>query len=161
MWPGLMMRIHALALAASLIIAAPAPAAAPAAATLPEWLAGNWMMADGAAWAEEIWTSARGGIMLGIARQGFGPDLESWETLRIVRRGGGLVLIVQQGGAGSAVEYPAVLASAESMEFANPSAKSPQRIRLWRSGQLLMSETSRIDGSEAVRMNFRPVALAD
>jgi len=118
-------------------------------------------MEDGAAWAEEVWTSARGGIMLGIVRQGFGPGLESWDMLRIAEKGGALVLSRQPSGGGAAVDYPMVLQSAESIEFANPSAPRPQRIRLWRAGQLLMSETSRIDGGEAVRMNFRPVATGE
>lgn len=146
-----------LALIAALFLAAGPVRAAP---VLPEWLAGNWQMQDGAAWADEMWTSAKGGIMLGIARRGFGPDIETWGMLRIARKAdGAVVLALQPRGAGAATEYPMVLASAETIEFANPSAPYPQRIRLWREGQLLMSETSRIDGSEAERMNFRPVAV--
>ncbi|MBC2664991.1 hypothetical protein H7F51_05645 [Novosphingobium flavum] len=164
------MRLPFLILTTALLCAVPAPLAAqsapkpPRPATgpaLPEWLAGNWSMEDGALWAEEIWTSARGGIMLGIARQGFGANLESWEMLRIAVKGGALVLTLQPSGGGTAIDYPAVLTSAESIEFANPSAREHQRIRLWRAGQLLMSETSRIDGSDPARLNFRPVATGE
>lgn len=144
------------------LIAAVSLSCGPANATtaLPEWLAGSWAMQDGAVWAEEVWTSARGGIMLGIARRGFGAALDGWNTLKIARKADGvLVLVLQPNGVGISIEYPLVLASGEAVEFANPSARHPQRIRLWREGQLLMSQTSRIDGSDAERMNFRPVAV--
>ena len=37
-----------------------------AARSLPEWMAGTWMTEDGASWSDEVWTDARGGLMLGI-----------------------------------------------------------------------------------------------
>lgn len=141
-------------LAALLICcAAPAGAAAPA---MPAWLAGTWAMERGADWADEMWMAPRGDIMLGLGRTGFGPDLQAWETVRILRRGDALVLVVQPKG-GAAVEYPQAFASAEAIEFANPANEFPQRIRYARAGQLLTIEQSRIDGSDAVRTNYRPV----
>ena len=133
-----------------------------AATALPGWLAGTWSREAGAAWADEIWTSARGGMMLGLGRTGFGPDVDGWETARIERKAGGeLALVVQRKGEAT-VELPMVVAGPDSIEFASPVAGSSggQRIRFWREGQLLMREVSRIDGSEAVRMNFRPVETA-
>ena len=47
----------------------------------------------------------------------------------------------------------------EAIEFANPANDYPQRIRYWRQGKLLMAEISQIDGSKAVRWNYRPVVL--
>lgn len=124
---------------------------------LPAWLAGTWAMEAGAVWADGVWTTARGGAMLGIGRTGFGPDLESWEMLRIERKGGGGLAYIVQSRGGAPVEFPLAVASANAMEFANPANSFPQRIRLWREGQLLMREVSRMDGSEAVRFNYRPV----
>ena len=48
-----------------------------------------------------------------------------------------------------ASEFPMVLRSEESVEFANANHDYPQRIRYWRQGQLLMAEISKIDGSDA------------
>ena len=90
---------------------------------------------------------------------GFGPDVETWETSRIVRRDDGTVSLVAQRKGGATLDYPLVVAGAESLEFAN-AAHEPQRIRFARQGQLLMIETSKIDGSEASRMNYRPVETA-
>jgi len=126
----------------------------------PAWLAGTWAMESGSAWADEVWTSPRGDLMLGLGKSGFGPKVEKWETVRIERRPGvGLVLVAQAKNA-AAIDFPLALASGEAIEFANPQNAFPQRIRWWREGQLLMSEQSKMDGSEAVRVNYRPVETA-
>lgn len=126
-----------------------------AAAPMPAWLSGTWAMESGAAWADEVWTSDRGGMMLGLERSGFGPEVESWHTARIERRPTGLVYVIQAKG-GEPVEYQLVLAGDGAVEFANQGTTWPQRIRWWREGQLLMREMSRIDGTQAERANFRP-----
>ena len=148
-----MHRLISTVLAAPLLFLTP-PLSAEVAAPLPAWLAGTWAM-----WADEVWMSPRGGMMLGLGRTGFGPDVETWETSRIVRRDDGTVSLVAQRKGGATLDYPLVVAGAESLEFAN-AAHEPQRIRFARQGQLLMIETSKIDGSEASRMNYRPVETA-
>ena len=47
------------------------------AGTLPGWMAGVWLaeLPDGS-WAEEWWTPARGGVMLGAGRSGKGEAVE-------------------------------------------------------------------------------------
>lgn len=135
----------------------------PARATpaLPEWLAGNWSMVDGAIWADEVWTGPKGATMLGIARRGFGPDLESWSMMRIVRKpDGAVVLTVQPSGGAATVDYAMTLATGEHVEFTSASGHKPQRIRFWREGQLLMSETSGIGGEDSERLNYRPIEFA-
>jgi hypothetical protein len=144
----------ALAFAAALI---GSPAVAGEAA-LPEWLHGTWAMEHGSSWAEEVWTAPRGGMMLGIGREGFGPDVNSWESVRIQRKPNGTLSYYAQLKGGAAVEFPMALSSDAAIEFANAAHDFPQRIRYWREGQLLMAEVSRMDGSDAVRSNYRPVA---
>jgi hypothetical protein len=138
---------------AGLALSAPSHAAA----EFPAWLAGTWAMEDGAAWGETVWTSPRGGMMLGLGRIGFGATTENWESLRIQRKPDGSLALVVQPKGGTVVEWPMVLASADAVEFASSTGASPQRIRYWREGQLLMVETSRLDGSEVTRLNYRPV----
>ena len=144
-------------IAAIILCAAPLGAQTLNAPVLPGWLAGTWAMEDGATWADELWTDPRGGVMLGVARSGFGPALQSWETAQIrLKKDGTMAYIVQQDGKAPVV-YPLVLISAEAIEFANPAHGFPQRIRYWRQGKLLMAEASRLDGSDKVRWNYRPV----
>lgn len=128
-----------------------------AARSLPEWLAGTWMTEDGASWADEVWTDARGGLMLGLARTGFGPRLDSWELAQIRQKPDGTIVFTAQPQGKPASEFPMVLVSEEAIEFANPAHDYPQRIRYWRQGKLLMAEISKIDGSQAMRWNYRPV----
>lgn len=123
---------------------------------LPGWLAGAWAMEDGAAWADEVWSAPRGGMMMGSARNGFGPDLSSWQTERIVRRRDGRVSLLVQPEGRAAIEFPMVLVSDNAIEFANPAHDYPQRIRYELVGQLLIAEISRIDGSDKVRWQYRP-----
>ncbi|MGH6786032.1 MAG: DUF6265 family protein [Novosphingobium sp.] len=124
---------------------------------LPAWMAGTWAMQDGAEWVDEIWTDPRGGMMIGVGRSGFGSELKSWEITRIVAdKEGNLRYIARPGGENETV-FPKVLESEEAIEFANPAHDYPQRIRYWRQGKLLMAEISKLDGSDAVRFNYRPV----
>lgn len=139
-----------------LLFAAPLGAQS-AARSLPEWMAGTWMTEDGASWSDEVWTDARGGMMLGIARTGFGPRLESWELTQMRQKPDGSISFVIQPPGRPATEFPMVLVSEEAIEFANPAHDYPQRIRYWRQGKLLMAEISKIDGSQVMRWNYRPV----
>lgn len=142
--------------AALLGLAAPLGAQT-AARKLPDWMAGTWMMENGANWSDEVWTDPRGGVMLGLARTGFGTQLETWSLGQIRQRPDGTISLVTQPQGQVAREYPMVLVSDEAIEFANPAQDYPQRIRYWRQGKLLMAEISKIDGSQVVRWNYRPV----
>lgn len=142
-----------------LLLAMPLAAQTLAKPALPGWMAGTWMMEDGASWSDEVWTDPRGGIMLGVSRSGFGPDLKLWEVSQIKVKADGTISFFAQPNGKAATEFPLVLISEESIEFANPAHDYPQRIRYWRQGKLLMAEISRMDGSDAVRWNYRPVVL--
>ncbi|MBS0480948.1 MAG: hypothetical protein JSR96_02140 [Proteobacteria bacterium] len=124
---------------------------------MPAFMAGTWMMEDGASWSDEMWTDAKGGVMLGTSRSGFGPQVRSWELARIERKADGSISYFAQPQGKPATEFRQALRSGESVEFTNPAADFPQRIHYWRQGKLLMAEISRLDGSDAVRWNYRPV----
>lgn len=144
-------------LAALALGAAPLAAADPRDSALPGWMAGTWMMEEGANWFDEVWMDPRGGIMLGMARAGFGPQLQFWETTQIRVKPDGSVSLFAQPSGKPPSEFPMVLRSEEAIEFANPAHDYPQRIRYWRQGKLLMAEISKLDGSQVVRWNYRPV----
>ena len=139
------------------LVAAPLVAEAPHHAALPSWMAGTWMMEDGANWTDELWTDSKGGVMLGISRTGFGAELQSWEMEQIKLNSDGTMVFIAQAQGKPPVEFPMVLISDEAIEFANPTHDYPQRIRYWRQGKLLMAEISRLDGSDGKRWNYRPV----
>lgn len=153
--------MKAKALIAAALLALPVPAMSSEAGLMPGWLTGQWQMEDGAAWAEQQWMAPRGQEMLGLGREGFGPTLEAWQSMRIaIRPDGKLTLFLQPKGA-PAIEFAMSAASDDAIEFTNPAHVFPQRIRYWRQGQLLMVEQSRMDGSGAVNWHYRPVAVQD
>lgn len=146
-----------LAAMATLVLGSPL-AAQSADDGLPDWMAGTWVMQDGAMWSDEVWMAPRGGVMIGMARTGFGTKLESWEVTRIQRREDGRIAYLAQPFGHAATEFPLAVKSEQAIEFANPLHDYPQRIRYWRQGQLLMAEISKMDGSKAMRFNYRPLA---
>ncbi len=127
--------------------------------SMPAWLAGQWQMEDGANWAEEQWMAPRGGAMLGMAREGFGPDVNGWETMRIATKPGGKLTLFAQPKGAPATEFAMVTASDDAIEFSNAANDYPQRIRYWRQGQWLLAEISKLDGSNAKQWRYRPVAM--
>lgn len=150
-------RMIAAALAALLAAAAPAGAEITPRGALPDWMEGTWLAVDGSDWSDQLWTDARGGMMLGFLRAGFGPDLQSWETAQIRRRPDGTIGLVLREEGRQPVEFALAVQSEQAVEFANPANPYPQRLRWSRQGKLLTLELSRIDGSDARSWNFRPV----
>ena len=142
---------------AALVLASPLAAQTVAQPKLPEWMAGTWMMQDGAEWFDEMWTDPRCGIMLGLGRNGFGSELNGWELMQIRQGSDGRIKLIARPDGKPPVEFPLVLISEEAIEFANPAHDYPQRIRYWRQGKLLMAEISLLDGSRSLRWNYRPV----
>ena len=89
------------------------------------WLAGCWHGEGG----EECWLAPRGGTMIAINR---GPDRAdrppSFELLRVVESGDGLVLLAQPGGRSPATPFRATEVGDARVVFENPEHDFPQRI---------------------------------
>ncbi len=151
-----MRRFILLASALPIFLASPALAAS----ALPGWLAGTWSMEQGAAWADEVWTTPRGDMMLGLARLGFGADVEVWQSTRIVRKPDGSLSYIAQTKGGAAVEYPAVVDSPYTIEFANSGHDFPQRIRFWREGRIFAHGWQRCGAAELPSGGDGPAKLS-
>lgn len=124
---------------------------------LPDWMAGAWIQSDGDAWAEEYWTPARGGLMIGAARTGKGKTLESWEASRIQTDDSGKISFVASPNGGAPIRFSLVSTDQTAIVFSNPAHDYPQRIRYWRVGKLLRAEISLADGSKPMGWEYRPM----
>ena len=145
--------------AAAALLAIPLPLAAQAdAQRFPTWLAGAWSHADGEGWTEAFWAHPRGGIRIGASRQGRGESLQSWESIRILRKPDGTLAYIPMPNGGAPVEFAWVGQDDRSIEFANPAHDFPQRIRYWREGNKLNAEIALIDGGRAIRWSYAPMA---
>ena len=123
---------------------------------MPSWMSGCWQSRDGERWAEECWTVARGGQMLGSGRTGDATGVRSFEFMRIEREGEGLAFRASPGGDGW-TSFAAAADPAGGVTFVNAENDYPKRVRYWREGGELRAEISQLDGSDAVQFAFRPM----
>jgi hypothetical protein len=136
--------------------AAPAPSPPARAAESPSalaplaWMSGSWESTQGETTVEEHWTSADGGLMLGMNRTRSRGRAVMFEFLRIVARGDSIFYIAMPRGRGETV-FPLVERSEARVVFENPGHDFPQRVIYWREkpGEL----HARVEG----RMNDKPV----
>jgi len=113
------------------------------------WMAGSWAATDGDARREEHWTSAAGGIMLGVHRD-VGPGGTAFEFLRIEETPRGVVYLASPQGR-PATAFALVESAGESAVFANPEHDFPQRILYWRDGDGLCAAVEGAMDGETVR----------
>jgi len=139
------------ALAAAILIGAPAPPAtaadAPAAAAgrlaSLAWLAGSWGHDSAGVRVEEHWMAPGGGLMLGMAREVAGGRVRSFEFLRIREWGDSLAYLASPGGR-PPTPFPVKELGDHRVVFENLAHDYPQRIsyRLGADGRL----TARTEG---------------
>jgi hypothetical protein len=95
------------------------------------WMVGSWAGTEGGVQMEEHWTSAKGGIMLGLHRDVFASGRAFFEYLRIESTPKGLVYWASPRG-----QAPTPFRLSESGEtrvvFENPDHDWPQRLIYWR-----------------------------
>ena len=116
--------VIATAIAWSTAGAAPAPLAALA------WMAGSWSSGDGRSSSEEHWTTAEGGLMVGMNRTLRDGRAVAFEFLRIVQRGDSLIYVAMPDGR-SETGFPLKELSDRRVVFENPDHDFPQRIIYW------------------------------
>jgi len=97
-----------------------------------QFMAGTWETDPGkaksAAVTEEVWTTPRGGTMLGVNRVTKDERTVSWEQLRVEEReGDGLYLVANPMGKGETA-FRLTKLGANYAEFSNPTHDFPQHI---------------------------------
>jgi hypothetical protein len=116
------------------------------------WLRGSWHGDDGE--AEEHWTAAAGGTMLGVGRTIVGDTTRSFEFMRIEARPAGLVFIAQPSG-GPAVEFTASTCAPDLLRFENPAHDFPKSIEYRRDGADAITATVDAPGGPTLQFVFR------
>ena len=132
------------------------PLPTPAQATIADmaWLAGAWTGTNGSSSTEERWSPPSGGAMLGVSRTVKDGRMRSFEYLRVVEKGGGLVYIAQPGG-NPATEFVLTDLAGPVAVFQNPRHDYPQQIvyELWDDGAL-SATIGFINGGRGTRYEF-------
>ena len=118
------------------------------------WLSNCWAAEGGEPGSGEQWSTPAGGQMLGMARTVEGGATASFEYMRIVERGRGLMFIAQPNGA-PPVEFGATDVGDAHVVFENPANDFPQRVtyRLTAPG-VLHARIEGAAGDPAAAMDF-------
>jgi hypothetical protein len=119
------------------------------------WMAGDWVREADGRWTEESWTRPRGGLMLGHSRSGRGETVREFEYLRVQAGADGTIAYVAQPGGRAPVAFALVRHDAASATFENAAHDYPQRIHYAREGDGLTATISRLDGTQAMRWDYR------
>ncbi len=119
------------------------------------WMTGHWCSDNGSEHIEEIWTSASGGMLLGMAKTTKGDRVVAFEFLRIVTVDSVPSYIAQPGGA-AATPFRWTAGGSDWARFENPEHDFPKRIEYRRTGDTLKADTAgpAENGSENV-ISFR------
>src|SRR5215212_7991284 len=103
----------------------------------PEWMTGSWSGEVRGVKMEEHWTTAAGGLMVGVHRDVQSDSARvSFEFLRIEKRAEGIAYVAMPNG-GPATVFPLKSSTAERIVFENLKHDFPQRITYWRDGDRL------------------------
>jgi len=121
----------------------------------PGWMAGCWSQDKAPKWTEECWMGPRGGVMLGAGRSGVGDKLSEWEAMQIIAAADGKLVYWASPDGGARVSFTEVSRGPTEIVFANAAHDYPQRIRYWREGEALNAEVSLLDGSRAMRWQYK------
>jgi len=113
------------------------------AAEMPSWMQGSWRAESHGTRMEEHWTSAGGGVMLGMHRDVDPKGKFAFEFLRIEQKDGSLVYLAMPSGR-PATPFPLKSNTADKVIFENLQHDFPQRIIYWRDGRKLCG---RVEGT--------------
>ena len=114
----------------------PAPSPGPSARQIADlaWMEGHWVGSDGPLQMEEIWTSAAGGVLVGlhkdVATRGGSAPKVWFEFQRIESGAEGIAYDAQPGGQ-PPTRFALIERAARRVVFANPAHDFPQRILYW------------------------------
>jgi Domain of unknown function (DUF6265) len=120
------------------------------------WMSGRWETeGTNGNLTQENWSEPRGGVMLGYSRSGTEERLREFEFLRIQAGEDGVPTYFAQPGGRPPIGFRLVAHDATSATFENPQHDFPQRIRYERRAGTMMATISRLDGSNAMRWQYR------
>ena len=145
-----------------MILIAAAALAAQASPGQPDldWLAGYWLSCDERMEVAELWTTRRGGVMLGMSVT-YGIQAFGWEQVRIETTldGATMQYVARPRGAETDTAFRLARARANEAVFENPAHDYPQRIVYRREGDRLTARTEGAGGADPQEFHYRAAPL--
>ena len=144
------------------ILAAAALAAQAASPGQPDldWMAGYWLQCTEGREVAEMWTTRRGGVLLGMSvttgRQAFGFEQVRIET---TYDGETMQYVAMPRGAQAETAFRLTRAGPQLAVFENPAHDYPKRISYRREGDLLISRIEGANGANGQEWRYRRAEL--
>ena len=139
-------------------IAAAAALAAQQAPGQPDldWMAGYWLACDARMEVAELWTTRRGGVMLGGSIT-YGIQAFGWEQVRIETSldGATMQYVARPRGATGDTAFRLARSGDQEAVFENPAHDYPQRIIYRRAGAVLIARTEDMAGGNGQDFRYR------
>jgi len=113
---------------------APTPGLSPRTIADLAWFEGHWVGSDGPLQMEEIWTSAAGGVLVGLHKDVTtrgGTAQKVWFEFQRIEGGADGIAYVAQPGGQPPTRFALIEQAARRVVFANPAHDFPQRILYW------------------------------
>jgi hypothetical protein len=144
-----------LAFAAALALQAPSPGQPDL-----DWMAGYWLQCGEGREVAELWTTRRGGVLLGLSvttgRQAFGFEQVRIET---TYDGATMQYVALPRGAQGETVFRMSRAGRQEAVFDNPAHDYPQRIHYRREGDVLIARTEGANGADGQEFRYRLAAF--
>jgi hypothetical protein len=125
-----------------------------------DWMAGYWLQCEEGREVAELWTTRRGGVLLGLSvttgRQAFGFEQVRIET---TYDGETMQYVALPRGAQGETVFRMSRAGPQEAVFDNPAHDYPQRIHYRREGDLLIARTEGANGADGQEFRYRLAEL--
>ncbi len=114
------------------------------------WMKGYWVQQGNGNSVEELWTSPKAGVMLGVNRGIYANGSSSFEFIRIVESEGKIVYLASPGGQ---APTPFTLTESDNKKavFENMENDFPQRVIYSRNGNTLTARIEDASGEKAMQ----------
>jgi len=125
-----------------------------------DWMAGYWLSCDSRMEVAELWTTRRGGVMLGGGIT-YGIQAFGWEQVRIETTldGATLQYVARPRGATADTAFRLARSGDREAVFENPAHDYPQRIVYRREGETLVARTEDMAGGNGQDFRYRSAPL--
>lgn len=125
-----------------------------------DWLAGYWLACDERMEVAELWTTRRGGVMLGGSIT-YGIQAFGWEQVRIETTidGATMQYVARPRGAAADTVFRLARGGPNEAVFENPAHDYPQRIIYRREGEVLAARTEDMAGGSGQDFRYRAAPL--
>lgn len=117
------------------------------------WMNGYWVNQENGTASEELWSTSKGGMMIGMNRSIYANGRSSFEFLRIVESEGKIIYLASPGGQ-SPTPFTLTQSTDKNAVFENMENDFPQRIIYSREGNTMTARIEDTSGENGMQWSW-------